>query len=368
MTPSRAQPRFPRSHRAILAAAALAAATLAPAEPSLSRDLAIIASEARALARELLDKDADARALIDRALDDAAARLARRARAQAADRHGLSAFTPDNPDDEEQWAPIADELPDRVVLLVHGLDETGGIWDDLAPALHDADHTTLRFDYPNDQPIARSAKSLAAALDTLASRGVTRIDVVAHSMGGLVTREAITNPDLAPSAEPITRLITIGTPHHGSPLASLRVVAEFRDQVVQWATGERTGSILTNHLADGAGEAGRDLTPGSDFLTTLNARPMPDDVAMTCIVGDALPAGVARFTPGFLEDAVGALGDGVVPHEAGRLDGVTDIVRVSAHHRAMLTRTAVDTALAPDPDAPPPAIPIILDRLAQDEL
>lgn len=360
-----ARTRILPSHRAFLCAIPLALAPLAHAGPSLRAELAILASEARRLAATLTEPAADPREAIDLALDRAAERLRQRARDEAADRFGLFDF---NPDADLPWMRIPDELPDRVVLLVHGLDETGGIWSDLAPALHDAGHTVVRFDYPNDQPITRSAESLARALDELSSRGVTRVDVVAHSMGGLVTREAITRPAFAPSADPVERLITIGTPHHGAPLARLRIVAELRDQAVQWATGARTGSILTNHLADGAGEAGRDLTPGSPFLEDLNARTLPERIRCTSIVGCALPRSLSRLAPQGLSGAILALGDGVVPDDATTLDGVDDVVRVDAHHRAMLTRTLVDQALAPDPDAPPPAIPIILDRLEQDAL
>src|SRR5690606_22566445 len=63
----------------------------------------------------------------------------------------------------EAWIPVADAAgpaTDRVVLLVHGLDEPGDIWDDLTPALHEAGHTVVRFNYPNDQDPALSADAL----------------------------------------------------------------------------------------------------------------------------------------------------------------------------------------------------------------
>ena len=78
------------------------------------------------------------------------------------------------------WVPIADihgpiaqtndgqggqdEQNGRVVMLVHGLDEPGGIWDQLAPALVADGHTVVRFEYANDQAIAISAGDLIEAL------------------------------------------------------------------------------------------------------------------------------------------------------------------------------------------------------------
>jgi len=43
------------------------------------------------------------------------------------------------------------------------------------------------------------------------------VHVIAHSMGGLDARHAITN--VFKSSQPVTTLVTIGTPHHGSPVA-----------------------------------------------------------------------------------------------------------------------------------------------------
>jgi triacylglycerol lipase len=48
--------------------------------------------------------------------------------------------------------------------------------------------------------------------------GVERVNVIAHSMGGLDARYAIAKLGLA---DRVASLVTIGTPHHGTPLAEL---------------------------------------------------------------------------------------------------------------------------------------------------
>jgi hypothetical protein len=132
---------------------------------------------------------------------------------------------------------------------------------------------------------------------------------------------------------------------------------------------------------DGAGEAKIDLLPGSTFLTTLNARPMPEGIAMTSIIGIASPVQeveIQAFEKQFatqlneqgkqqaqsvskaLEQLVAGIGDGCVSLASAHLDGVTDEVMVHANHRTMLRTVPLIS------HGTPPAIPVILDRLASD--
>ena len=277
-------------------------------------------------------------------------------------------------------------MPRRVVLLIHGLDEPGDIWDDMAPALAAAGHHVVRFDYPNDQRIATSADAFAKALQTLKARGVTNIDIVAHSMGGLVARDALTraehyagNADQSDDAPlpDVDRLLLVGTPNYGSPVAKLRVVAEIREQMLRvFEKGDHDWRVLLGSISDGAGEAGEDLSIGSAFLNELNQRPLPKHVKITCIVGEMAPDDSNRLDDllesEFAQKVLGAdaaryaedvrtlgkeLGDGVVPVSSARLEGVEDVVVVHANHRTMLTTLGAEHLLTPitGEPAPPPA-------------
>ncbi|MBO6514724.1 MAG: alpha/beta fold hydrolase [Phycisphaerales bacterium] len=264
---------------------------------------------------------------------------------------------------------------DRVVLLVHGLDEPGGIWDDVAPALFESGYRVARFDYPNDQSVVRSAEGLEDSIGWLGEQGVERVDLVAHSMGGLVSREALTSPAMGDSSGmiggvDIGRLILVGTPNEGSAWAKLRGVAEVRERVQRWVASDELDVGLLGKLAeDGDGQAGTDLQPGSEFLTKLNSRTMPKSVPVTCIVGRVI-APVQTKGLGAVDEAANALGDGVVSVESASLDGCDDVVLFVANHRSLIRTVEVEEAwrmmVGFERAENPMGIWIILDRLGWD--
>ena len=82
--------------------------------------------------------------------------------------------------------------------------------------------------YPYDwrRDLHDTASAFAQRLDQAQREGATRITLVAHSMGGLVSRLAIENPvNTASGWLGVTdRLITLGTPHRGAALALARIM------------------------------------------------------------------------------------------------------------------------------------------------
>ena len=249
----------------------------------------------------------------------------------------------------------------------------------------------IRFDYPNDQAVDASADAMIESLSKLPSMGFDRLDIVCHSMGGLVAFDAITRVGFDEVGVSVDHFVTIGTPFGGSPWARLRAVAEMREQVQRWVESDDLDpKRLLGFARDGMGEAGEDLLPGSDFLVQLHARKIPDGVVVTCIVGKTLPAeheiGMLAFE-GALGDLLGRqdasvvdqeiqrlgkeLGDGVVPMSSAVLDGVDDVVVLSANHRGLVRNVELGEAIRQfnglEPSDEPPAIEVVLDRLRQKE-
>jgi pimeloyl-ACP methyl ester carboxylesterase len=104
------------------------------------------------------------------------------------------------------------------VLLVHGVLVNDGMWFRFRRALGRrgvAPVYTMNYGPPHGD-IDDFAKQLAATIDAVrAATAAERVVLVGHSMGGLVSRAYLRRF----GSDRVAKLITIGTPHHGSVLA-----------------------------------------------------------------------------------------------------------------------------------------------------
>ncbi|WP_254537453.1 esterase/lipase family protein [Halomarina litorea] len=151
---------------------------------------------------------------------------------------------------------------DEPVLLVHGYGDTGHSpwWRTLADHFYDSGYTrdaveTLSLGWLPGTTVGspeRYARRIGRAVERLRDRHDSRVDVVAHSMGGLGVRWYVEREDGAPN---VHDLVTLGTPHQGTALA----------RAGSWTPG------------------GRAMLPGSDFLRTLNGRRLPRAVNYTAV-------------------------------------------------------------------------------------
>ena len=109
----------------------------------------------------------------------------------------------------------------RVVLFVHGLGGRPGNFVGLR-ALFRTIGRTRQYAFPllKGGDIPEMAQHLAAQINAVIDVNQLgddeQIDIIAHSMGGIVSRLALTEPSIAAR---VSTLITLGTPHKGTWLA-----------------------------------------------------------------------------------------------------------------------------------------------------
>ncbi len=147
------------------------------------------------------------------------------------------------PEPESQWTPV---------LIVPGWSDEGSDVEPLRQRFMDAGWPETHVgavDFEDPFGSNRShAREVALAVEILRTRtGTSRVDLVAHSMGGLATRYYLL---FEGGQDRVRRAVFLGTPHRGTVAA-----------ILAW------------------GEGGREMVPGSSFLERLNSSaPVPDGV------------------------------------------------------------------------------------------
>ena len=173
---------------------------------------------------------------------------------------------------------------DAVLLYVHGIigDTEGMVRSSrisgAASPIGERYDVVLTFDYENlDTPIEENAASLQSMLQDvgLSAGHGKRLDIVAHSMGGLVARHLI---ELDGGVD-VDRLITLGTPNGGSPWPTVQrwataAVALAANGLipVAWPVTALAALLGTVEKVDTALDQ---MQPESAFLAQLAGAPDP---------------------------------------------------------------------------------------------
>jgi hypothetical protein len=188
----------------------------------------------------------------------------------------------------------------RILVRVAGLGSTSkkeAAIDDLdAAALGYAKGDDLRLSYrggtteeqaygvhDTTQDIRASGRKLRELLARIAveTPGVP-IDVVAHSQGGLVARSALTDEGepTDPRLPKVNSVVTLGTPHLGTPAATALTMVGHTDVGQAMLTGAHLA--LPNQI-DPAGTSVTQMAEHSEFIRRLNRRALPAGIRATSI-------------------------------------------------------------------------------------
>ena len=197
--------------------------------------------------------------------------------------------------------PVALDRPGPV-LLIPGYGGAVGSLQPLARRLRAAgkDATVVRLPGGGTGDLAEQARAVgAAARRALARTGATSVDVVGYSAGGVVARLWAREGGGRSIAR---RVVTLGSPHHGTQLAGL----------------------AASLAPDQCPTACRQLTPGSALLARLNS-------------GDETPDGPLWVSIWSTVDDV------VIPPDSARLEGALDLTVQDVCPRSRVPHSALPT-------------------------
>jgi triacylglycerol esterase/lipase EstA (alpha/beta hydrolase family) len=140
----------------------------------------------------------------------------------------------------------------RPVLLLHGLFHNRAVWFLMRQRLEQCGFPVVTINLPPYETVETLARRIAAAVEeTLVTYDAEQVDIVGHSMGGLLARYYI---EFQGGDKRVNHCIMLGAPNAGSKLAPFAL-----------------------------SPLGRDLMPGSEFLTELNAAPLSASVRYVTI-------------------------------------------------------------------------------------
>lgn len=206
---------------------------------------------------------------------------------------------------------------------------------------------------PANSIAVRSAQ-LATEIDQILKKsGAEKVNIVAHSMGGLDARYLISTLKYG---DRIASLVTISTPHHGTPLADKALDRGPKSQAMMAALVNMMGSTIAGNEAaknNDALAAAHDLTV--DFVTNSFNPANPDDAHVYYQSWGALSGPGSGDTlktlmlPGWLMlTAIAGPNDGVVPTESAHWgEYKSDLI---ADHLDLIGQHLMDIRGSFDPD------------------
>jgi pimeloyl-ACP methyl ester carboxylesterase len=193
-----------------------------------------------------------------------------------------------------------------ILLLLHGIiGNTDGIAEFVAPLVKGKDKRydlVLTYDYENlTTPIPDIAMQLRELLEEagISPTHTPKVDILAHSMGGLVSRWLIEQKD---GNQFVERLILCGTPNEGSPFGKIDAYFKYArialilglNVLSPWKNAARVAALIaglksaqvTTAIGSKITRTLEDMTPDSQFMKHLNDQGKDGGIPYTIFAGD----------------------------------------------------------------------------------
>ncbi len=154
----------------------------------------------------------------------------------------------------------------ETVLLLHGFFQTRNVWEIMEDRLRDHGYGVFSFDLGgllwrfNTRSIPDLSASIANKIEGICARtGLERFHIIGHSKGGIIARHYV---QYLGGDKRTKSLITLGSPHHGTPTAMVGV-------------GLMAGGLVSKSPLQ--------MLPGSPLVRMLRKDSFPPGIPLTSI-------------------------------------------------------------------------------------
>ena len=158
---------------------------------------------------------------------------------------------------------------EQTVLLLHGFMQTRAVWQVMEDRLRYDGYGVFSFDLGglfyrfNTRPIGALSRAIAEKIEGICERyGLESFHIVGHSKGGIIARHYVQHHG---GARRVRSLVSLGSPHHGTPTALLGVALMGGGLVSRSPLEMLPGSPMVRYLA-------RDTFPAHIPFTSIYSR------------------------------------------------------------------------------------------------
>ncbi len=234
------------------------------------------------------------------------------------------------------------------ILLVHGIFfrdwQYFNYWGRIPAALRKNGAEVYYGNQQSSQSVAKSAAELNERIrEVLAETGAEKLNIIAHSKGGLDARYAMAMLGAAPY---VASLTTINTPHHGCAWVD-RILHTMPTAITQWIAARY------EKVFRGLGDTTPDFLSGVRDLTVERceqfnaAHPIDPSVPHHCVMSEMCSLWSAPFPLwlGYLcnkRERLTMRNDGLVPVESARIDGAAFTMIPKTKHRGISHGDMID--------------------------
>jgi len=144
---------------------------------------------------------------------------------------------------------------DELIVLVHGFTSNKNTWNPLVTQanINNEPYDIVAFQYSPEQTTDAAAKSLMSCLNTVAGN-YRSYNVVAHSVGAVITNKALAqmneNPDAYPTVYTVEKVISLGMPNKGIDVFVMNRLADVLANYPTLATVFDRRSIIAQELVN----------------------------------------------------------------------------------------------------------------------